>query len=875
MNKIKKIVSVFLLISIMCANFFNIFAKTIEESDKINLVYDHDCISLLKIKGLDMLKGIAYVCYTDPDTGIRYPAFCVEPGNVGVGTGGGNSYDVKVSQLESPILWRILYKGYVGSSYKDWNLECDDDLYYATKTAVHCFADGSTPTGKYEEPHRVGYGEDVSFEEVLRRGKAVLEVAQKLYEYGYNGTENYVKSKVSVSAKRQTEETLNGVKYLVQSYQVKANKELSSYEVSTLGFPSGTRVLNSSNSNASKMTNSTFKIAVPISKITNNITGTINIKNAKVKSYPIFYGDSGDENTQDYVFIDYNETASAKASLKIDAYKSTIKVIKEDAETKYRIPDVVFNFRYSDGENIGNFTTDSNGEITIKKLRQGTVIATEMETNEEYVLDSTAKEIKLGYAESKLVNITNNKKRGNIQVYKLDKDNNKIAIKDVKFDLYSEEFGKIIGTYTTNENGEITIENLRIGEYKLIEKETNKWYNLSENVEVGVEVKWNETTETIIENELKKGQVRVIKVDKDNNEIKLANVEFEVLDENDNVLEKIITNKEGEALTSKYAIRDFEKIKLRETKTLEEYVLTNEVQTVELKEDEITDVKFENERIKGYVKVVKTAEEDSKITGRKAGDPIEGVKFGVYDENKELIKEIITDEKGEATTDELVKGKYFVREIETDEWFVLDDNFYEVPINKNNEVATLEIKNKPKEPEIDIEKSGPEIASVNQEIKYDFEIRNTGNVEVNDFTWYDFLPYKQAKITKISTGTYNQDINYSIYYKTNKKDEYMVLQKDLNSKVNNYVDVSKVYLEENECITEIKVVFGTVDVGFSNEESAYICMQINQDLEDNTNLINETILEGNYQRYKLRDEHIVRTVVKNTPKVKKLPRTGF
>ena len=83
-------------------------------------------------------------------------------------------------------------------------------------------------------------------------------------------------------------------------------------------------------------------------------------------------------------------------------------------------------------------------------------------------------------------------------------------------------------------------------------------------------------------------KVKIIKIDQDNNQIKLEGVEFEVLDENDNVLEKITTDKNGEALTSRYPIRDFEKIKIRESKTLETYVLSNEVKTVTLKENVIT-----------------------------------------------------------------------------------------------------------------------------------------------------------------------------------------------------------------------------------------------------------------------------------------------
>ena len=63
--------------------------------------------------------------------------------------------------------------------------------------------------------------------------------------------------------------------------------------------------------------------------------------------------------------------------------------------------------------------------------------------------------------------------------------------------------------------------------YKIV----NGSHNLANDTEIKVE--WDKETTKNIENELKKGQVKVIKVDKDNNEVKLEGVEFEVLDEND------------------------------------------------------------------------------------------------------------------------------------------------------------------------------------------------------------------------------------------------------------------------------------------------------------------------------------------------------
>lgn len=79
MKKTRKFLSIFLLISILFGNLSPIFAKSISQSEKVNLVFDHDCVSTLRIKGTDMLKQVAYVCYKDPDTNKSYPAFCVEP----------------------------------------------------------------------------------------------------------------------------------------------------------------------------------------------------------------------------------------------------------------------------------------------------------------------------------------------------------------------------------------------------------------------------------------------------------------------------------------------------------------------------------------------------------------------------------------------------------------------------------------------------------------------------------------------------------------------------------------------------------------------------------------------------------------------------
>ena len=50
-------------------------------------------------------------------------------------------------------------------------------------------------------------------------------------------------------------------------------------------------------------------------------------------------------------------------------------------------------------------------------------------------------------------------------------------------------------------------------------------------------------------NEKKKGQIEVVKVDKDNNEVVIPNVTFEVYDEEGNVVDTMITDQNGKAVS--------------------------------------------------------------------------------------------------------------------------------------------------------------------------------------------------------------------------------------------------------------------------------------------------------------------------------------
>lgn len=417
--------------------------------------------------------------------------------------------------------------------------------------------------------------------------------------------------------------------------------------------------------------------------------------------------------------------------------------------------------------------------------------------------------------------------------------------------------------------GEIHVKDLRTGNYKWIEKETNKWYNLAEDTTT--EVVWDKDTANTIENELKKGQIRVIKVDKDNNEVKLEGVEFEVLDENGNVLEKIITDENGEALTQRYPIRDFDKLTLREVKTQEDYVLNEEPQTIELTEDEITNITFENERIKGFVEITKV---DLKDNNKK----LEGAKFGLYNENDELIDTLVTDSQGIAVSGELYKGKYYLKELDTGSvYYLLNENTYEFEIVNNGETIPVEIDNEPTDITVDVDKKGTTEIKPGEKVDYTFSnVANNSNVYLDNFKWYDYIPTDYIRLEKMTTGTWNQDLTYDVYYKTNKSDNYILFKEDLSTMEDHELDFTTLQLAEDEYIIETCFDFGKVEKGFREVNSPTMTCISFETLQDGDTFTNHTKTVGIYYGVTAEADSKWTTIthIPEKPTCETLPKTG-
>ena len=730
-------------------------------------------------------------------------------------------------------------------------VETKDDAYVATKQAIN-----SVLLNRNVKTFYNGKNE---------KGQKIVDAIYKLTEIGRSGSQTRKEANLKINKTKSL--TKYNDSYYYQEYTVTSDVNIGNYSIESFsGFPSDSYVADtSSKEKTSFETGENFRIMIPKNNITSDFSGQISVK-AKCKTYPIFYGKAPKSTVQDYaITYDFYEDSAASNTFSEKVNKSKINVFKKDEESLKPVKGVKYELRLN-GDVVSSKETNANGEIVFDNLYPENYELQEVATNENYILDNTTHKIKVGYDEVILKELTNKHKKGNLKILKVDKDNKDITLGAIEFDLLNEE-KEVVAHLKTDVDGVAYIENINIGNYVLKETLTKKEYNLC--VDENIVVKWNETSELTIENEKKKGEIEVYKTDAENKEIKLRDVEFKVLDSKYNVVDTIKTNENGYAKTKRLVIGEYY---LKETKTNTKYILNDGLIKVNVENDIVATLNIANKKKKGKIGIIKTSSADSLLLNIKKGDLLQGVKFEIYDERNVLVDAIVTDENGEAVSKDLDIGKYKVKEVETDVNYLLNKNEFIVNIEKDGDKKILEIENEPIIPRLDIEKDGPEEASKNEEIRYDFSIKNSGNSKLNDFTWTEYVPYDKVKITKMITGIYNQNIDYKISYKTNKND-YRVFE-ELNTLSSQYLDFTSIELSQNEEITELKIEFGTVETGFESVISPSIFAKVKDNVKKEDLILNRTDLTGNINGINLKDEDEVTTKIKDIKIDKKLPRTG-
>ncbi|WP_308578255.1 SpaA isopeptide-forming pilin-related protein, partial [uncultured Parvimonas sp.] len=149
-----------------------------------------------------------------------------------------------------------------------------------------------------------------------------------------------------------------------------------------------------------------------------------------------------------------------------------------------------------------------NSTKEFKNTIKGKYYVKELDNSSGYRKDEKNHDVDLSKEKVATKTIINKLKRGGIKIVKLDAKNKEIKLKDVKFRLLANnKERKEIGVYTTNENGEINIENLELGEYILEEIQTKDGYILDETQRIIRVKEDNKITMETVENDFTKVEI--------------------------------------------------------------------------------------------------------------------------------------------------------------------------------------------------------------------------------------------------------------------------------------------------------------------------------------------------------------------------------
>ncbi len=419
-----------------------------------------------------------------------------------------------------------------------------------------------------------------------------------------------------------------------------------------------------------------------------------------------------------YTFKITDNNYEIKMDLVNEKIKGSVEIYKESADFlgDASLKGAKYGIYNLDNVLVGEIITDLNGYGKFDNLEYGEYYIKEIEAPLGFKLDLTKHEFQIKN-NKEVIKITSNEEveKYNFKLTKTMSNGGSGVVlpeDNAIFDIYLDRNGEYVTSITTDSEGKAIIE-LPYGVYNVCQKKGNGKTNLAPCFKIEV----YQDLERVVNNELLKARLRIVKVDSETNEIlPIAGIKFKIknLDTEEYVCQIVsypsvkkictfVTDDKGFLVLPDYL--EAGRYKIEEVnQEIKGYLWNNEGvefaidDKAELIFDEdlgnILEVKFPNKRVKGKIIVKKVGEvflDDTIVS-------LKGIKFGLYDENNKLLGIYVTNQDGIIVIDNLELGKYFLKELETKDGYVLDNDVYEIDLNYINQYIpvveeNIEIKN--------------------------------------------------------------------------------------------------------------------------------------------------------------------------------------
>lgn len=369
-------------------------------------------------------------------------------------------------------------------------------------------------------------------------------------------------------------------------------------------------------------------------------------------------------------------------------------ITKIDAISKTPLAGAVFEIRTDEGAVVGHgkYTTNENGYIHLTNLPLNTLVITEIEAPEHYLLDSTPQVVVLEKGTTHEVTFSNQPNSG-LWIYKQDTDT-KEPLMGAIFKVTKDDgtlVGNSNGFYTTDDNGMIHLPELDTDTYIVVEVQSPEGYILDATPQT-IKLKYGETHELTFNNTKEpSGGLLIRKLDSDTR-APIEGVEFRITKKTGDVVGDYITDDNG-----LIHLPDLEPdwYTVYELKQADGYILDAQPRDIEVKDKEEVTLEIMN-TLESTFLIHKVCS----VTGQ----GLQGVVFLLYDNKNNPIGQYETDSNGYVLIeDELDDGQYFIRELKAADGYILDDTLRTFYV-KYGETALITWENVPEMAQIQITK---------------------------------------------------------------------------------------------------------------------------------------------------------------------------
>ena len=596
-------------------------------------------------------------------------SYCMDYGYRAPASGASLTY---IKTVRSNKLVAVMANGYPNKSVAQLGAVNIDAAYLGTQMAVWQTVNGTSYTkGNAFDLNKIQPA--AGYEKVVNNAK---QVAAKILASGtYNPTISVSGGKVDYDSYVEMNK-IGPFKVNVEGYKY------TTFKTSLVNAPEGSYVVDKDNHIRNEY-NAGEEVYVLVSKTAAPKKVTLKVTAVANEKVAVLYG--AGSSMQNFVFLDFEQkTIEASKQFTWEKREGNIEIVKVD-QNGASVEGAEFKVVDESGKQVAKQKTNKEGKITIKGLPVGKYTVTEISAPEGYILNAETKTVTVKTGETARIKAVNEKIVGGLEIIKIDEDT-KEKIEGVTFEVYNSN-KEVIGKITTGKDGKavLKIDNMANGTYYYKEISAPDGYIVDSTMKEFKITEENKIAKETVTNKKIRGTLEITKLD--DSRVAIEGVKFNILaSDKKAVIETLTTDKSGHATTKKL---DKGTYYYQEIEVPDGYVKDDEIFEFQInKQNEVVKREVINKRITGNLNVIKVDDNNT---------PIKGVKFEIYDANKNKVDTITTDENGKAASKDLQIGTYTYKEVSVPKGYVIDENEYEFAVtSKETKIEKTVVNNRAK-----------------------------------------------------------------------------------------------------------------------------------------------------------------------------------